>query len=100
MICSNRCTKEYPYLQSFTEDDWKVVRDPITDKCSKVTIERFLCQPAYAFLFSWFATVREGRKFSIEEFKKKNGKDVVMKMFQEMTSMGAQARQFLDIMAS
>ena len=57
MICSNRSQKDYPYLQDFTDNEWKVVRDPVTDKCSKVTIDRFLDQPVYGFLFAWFATV-------------------------------------------
>ena len=71
LICSNRSAKDYPYLQDFTEEDWKVVRDPITDKCSKVTIDKYLSQPVFSFLFAWFATIPEWTIFAKEEFKKK-----------------------------
>ena len=48
-----------------------MVRDPITDKCSKITIDRYLSQPVFSFLFAWFATIPAGEVFAKEEFKKK-----------------------------
>ena len=102
LMCSNRCFKDYPYLKGFTEEDWKVVRDPITDKCSKVTIERFFVQPVYAFLFAWFVTIPDAKQFCLDEFKKRNEKfeNFNELMFKEMAGMAELAREHLAHIAS
>ena len=86
-MCSNRCKKGYPYLEQLTEDDWKVVRDPITDKCSKVTIGRFFDQPVYAYLFVRFAIVTEAKEFCLTEFNKKNDDIYTEMMLAEIANM-------------
>ena len=61
LICSNRFEKGYAYVKEITQNEWSVVRDPITDKCSKDTIDRFLNQPVYAFMFTWFKIKKEAK---------------------------------------
>lgn len=100
LICSNRSGKDYPYLQHFTNEEWSVVRDPITNKCSKVTIERFLEQPVFAFLFAWFSIEPKAKKYCKEEFQKENDLQKSTLMFQEIASIARLARTHLDRVAN
>ena len=86
-MCSNRSNKGYPYLTSLTEEEWKVVRDPVTDTCSKKTIARFFDQPTFAFLFARFAIVPEAKEFCLTEFNKKNDETFTRMMLAEIKSM-------------
>ena len=86
-MCSNRCNKGYPYLASLTEDEWKVIRDPVTDKCSKVTIARFFDQPTFAFLFARFAIVPDAKEYCLSEFNKKNDETYTRMMLEAIQSM-------------
>ena len=84
IMCSNRSKKGYPYLNSLSEEDWKVVRDPVTDKCSKITIARFFDQPTFAFLFARFAIIPDAKEFCLIEFKKKNDEAFTKMMLAEI----------------
>jgi len=94
LICSNRFDKGYAYVKDITAFEWSVVRDPITDKCSKDTIERFLNQPVYAFLFAWFKFKNEAKKFARAEFakNKEDPKHFRKEMKKEIKRIGSLAK--------
>ena len=75
LICRGRFDKDYAYVKEITQNEWSVVRDPVTDKCSKDSIDRFLNQPVYAFMFAWFKMKKEAKKFARKEFESAKNKE-------------------------
>jgi len=93
LVFSHRHNKNDSYLSGLLVD-FSVVREPMY-RYSKVAQERFFEHPAFAFLFSWFATDSSAQTFAQAKFSENPDEKFAPRMSLEMVHLCGEATEHL-----